>query len=79
MVFLPETKILMTGEEVVATPRPMPGNVAIVTQSGAFGVAALDYMAGRQIGLSKLVSFGNKCDVNEGKFFITCYTTTRQK
>ncbi len=67
MVFLPETKILMSGEEVVATPRPMPGNVAILTQSGAFGVAALDYMAGRQIGLSKLVSFGNKCDVNEAE------------
>lgn len=64
-LFLPETKVLISGKEVVATPRPMPGNIAIVTQSGAFGIAALDYLAGRQIGTSKLVSFGNKCDVDE--------------
>ena len=67
MLFLPETKVLPTGEEVVATPRPIPGDIAIVTQSGAFGVAALDYLTGRQIGVSKFVSFGNKCDVNEAE------------
>ena len=67
MLFLPETKVLTTGDEVVATPRPMPGNIAMVTQSGAFGVAALDYLAGRQIGVSKFVSFGNKCDVTEAE------------
>jgi len=67
MLFLPETKVLTTGDEVVATPRPMPGNIAIVTQSGAFGVASLDYLAGRQIGVSKFVSFGNKCDVDEAE------------
>ncbi len=64
-LFLPETKVLTTGEDVVATPRPMPGNIAMITQSGAFGVAALDYLTGRQMGVSKFVSFGNKCDVNE--------------
>ncbi|MGQ9538094.1 MAG: acetate--CoA ligase family protein [Candidatus Bathycorpusculaceae bacterium] len=67
MLFLPETKILTTGEEVVATPRPMRGNMAIVTQSGAFGAAALDYLAGRQMGVSKFVSFGNKSDVDEAE------------
>jgi acetyl coenzyme A synthetase (ADP forming)-like protein len=67
MLFLPETRVLTTGDEVVATPRPMPGNIAIVTQSGAFGVAALDYLTGLQIGVSKFVSFGNKCDVNEAE------------
>ena len=65
MIFLPETKILQNGNEVIVTPRPMPGNLAIVTQSGAFGVAALDYLAGREMGVSKFVSFGNKADVNE--------------
>ncbi|MDH7563671.1 MAG: CoA-binding protein [Candidatus Bathyarchaeota archaeon] len=65
MLFLPETKILTTGDEVVATPRPIPGDIAIVTQSGAFGVSALDYLTGRQIGISKFVSFGNKSDVSE--------------
>ena len=65
MLFLPETKVLTTGDEVVATPRPMSGHMALVTQSGAFGAAVLDYMAGEQLGLSKFVSFGNKIDVEE--------------
>lgn len=64
-LFLPETKVLTTGEEVVATPRPLPGGIAMITQSGAFGVAALDYLTGRQMGVSKFISFGNKCDVTE--------------
>jgi acyl-CoA synthetase (NDP forming) len=64
-LFLPETKVLSTGNDVVATPRPLPGNIAMITQSGAFGSAALDYLSGRQMGVSKFVSFGNKCDVNE--------------
>ncbi len=63
MLFLPETKTLTTGDEVVATPRPMAGPIAIVTQSGAFGAAALDYLSGKQMGVSKFVSFGNKADV----------------
>ena len=63
MLFLPETKTLTTGDEVVATPRPMPGPIAIVTQSGAFGAAALDYLTGKQMGISKFVSFGNNTDV----------------
>jgi acyl-CoA synthetase (NDP forming) len=65
MLFLPETKVLTTGDEFVATPRPMAGHVAMITQSGAFGAAALDYLAGIQVGISKFVSFGNKCDVAE--------------
>jgi acyl-CoA synthetase (NDP forming) len=67
MLFLPETKVLTTGDEVVATPRPILGNIAIVTQSGAFGAAALDYLAGLHTGVSKFVSFGNKIDVDEAE------------
>lgn len=66
-LFLPETKVLTSGDEVVATPRPLFGDIAVVTQSGAFGVAALDFLAGRQIGVSKFVSFGNKSDVTESE------------
>ncbi|TRO46048.1 CoA-binding protein, partial [Candidatus Bathyarchaeota archaeon] len=66
-LFLPETKVLATGDEVIATPRPLLGDIAIITQSGAFGVAALDFLAGRQIGISKFVSFGNKSDVTEAE------------
>ncbi len=67
MLFLPETKVLTSGDEVVATPRPMSGHIAVVTQSGAFGAAILDYMAGEQLGLSRFVSFGNRIDVNEAE------------
>jgi len=67
MLFLPETKVLTTGDEVVATPRPIAGHIAVVTQSGAFGASALDYLAGKQLGVSKFVSFGNKSDVDESE------------
>ncbi|RDD53749.1 MAG: CoA-binding protein [Candidatus Korarchaeota archaeon NZ13-K] len=49
----------------VSSPRPKPGSVALSTQSGAFGVACLDYMYGEDIGLSKFISYGNKIDVDE--------------
>jgi acetyl coenzyme A synthetase (ADP forming)-like protein len=65
MLFLPETKTLMNKNVVIATPRPTPGNIAVVTQSGAFGAAAIDSLAGQEMGLSKLISFGNKIDVSE--------------
>jgi acetyl coenzyme A synthetase (ADP forming)-like protein len=67
MLFLPETKVLTSGDEVVGTPRPMSGHIAIVTQSGAFGAAVLDYLSGKQLGVSKFVSFGNKCDIDESE------------
>jgi len=47
---------------------PKRGNIAFVSQSGALCTAALDEAAGRNIGFSKFVSFGNKADVNEGDF-----------
>ncbi|MEM3404407.1 MAG: CoA-binding protein [Nitrososphaeria archaeon] len=67
-LFLPETKILISNEEVIATPRPKPGEIAVVTQSGAFGVASLDYLAGRRLGVSRFVSFGNRIDLDESDF-----------
>jgi len=65
MLFLPETKVVGSGDVMVATPRPMQGVIAMVSQSGAFGAAALDYLTGREMGISKFVSFGNKSDVGE--------------
>lgn len=44
---------------------PLPGNIALISQSGAIGVAALEYAQAERIGLSKFVSVGNKADVNE--------------
>jgi len=64
-LFLPETKLLANGREVVSMPRPMLGRIGFISQSGAFGVAALDYLTGKQIGISRFISFGNRADVDE--------------
>ena len=43
----------------------IPGGVAIITQSGALGVAMIGKTAVENIGLSAIVSVGNKTDVDE--------------
>jgi acetate---CoA ligase (ADP-forming) len=48
-----------------ATKMPKPCNIAFVSQSGALCTAVLDYAAGRNVGFSKFISFGNKADVSE--------------
>ena len=42
-----------------------PGNVALVTQSGALGVAMMGKTAVEGMGLSAVVSVGNKTDIDE--------------
>jgi acetate---CoA ligase (ADP-forming) len=42
-----------------------PGNVAILTQSGALGIAMIGKTAVANMGLSAIISIGNKCDVDE--------------
>ena len=53
--FLPEDKMR----------RPPRGYVSVISQSGAFASALLDWMAHHGYGLSKAISFGNKIDVDE--------------
>jgi acetyl coenzyme A synthetase (ADP forming)-like protein len=43
---------------------PPSGNVAMSTQSGALGLAILDYARKLRIGISSFVSVGNKADVS---------------
>jgi acetyl coenzyme A synthetase (ADP forming)-like protein len=43
---------------------PPSGNVAMSTQSGALGLAILDYARRLRIGISSFVSVGNKADVS---------------
>ena len=45
--------------------RVIPGGVAIITQSGALGIAMIGKTAVENIGLSAIVSVGNKTDVDE--------------
>jgi len=42
-----------------------PGPVAIITQSGALGIAMIGKTATEAVGLSALVSVGNKADIDE--------------
>ena len=63
-MFVPQYKEA-EGKLMLATPRPDKGYITLISQSGAFGVAALDYMKGEGIGVSKFISYGNKMDVDE--------------
>jgi acetyl coenzyme A synthetase (ADP forming)-like protein len=45
--------------------RPKAGQIAFISQSGAFGSAVLDWAASQDIGISKFISIGNKIDVDE--------------
>ncbi len=44
---------------------PMPGEIAFITQSGALAIALVGWTRLKRIGLSDLVSIGNKADINE--------------
>jgi acetyl coenzyme A synthetase (ADP forming)-like protein len=43
---------------------PLPGNIGMLSQSGALGVAILDYSRALRLGLSSFASVGNKADVS---------------
>lgn len=45
--------------------RPKKGYISFISQSGAFAAAILDITEMAGIGVSRVVSFGNKADVNE--------------
>jgi len=64
-IFLPFTKRLRSGKKLISAPRPNKGFIAVISQSGALGLAILDYMAGKGIGVSKFISYGNKVDIDE--------------
>ena len=51
-----------------APGRPPPGRIACASQSGAYGIAALDDAARRGLGLSSFVSMGNKADLSSNDF-----------
>lgn len=48
-----------------ARSNPGEGNIAFLSQSGAFATAILDMACKDNIGFSKIVSIGNKPDINE--------------
>ncbi|MCX7988915.1 MAG: acetate--CoA ligase family protein [Thermodesulfovibrio sp.] len=60
------TKIKMNAS--FAAEMPPEGRVAFFSQSGALGVAIIDWALENNFGFSKFVSFGNKGDLNETDF-----------
>ena len=46
------------------TPPP-PGNITLISQSGAIGSYLFDWAKSEHLGFSKFVSFGNRLDINE--------------
>ena len=51
-----------------ATEMPVQGGISIISQSGAMVSSILDWAAAHNIGLAKLISMGNKADLNEVDF-----------
>ncbi|MBC8367991.1 CoA-binding protein, partial [bacterium] len=51
-----------------ASHMPDEGDISVISQSGALCTAILDWAAGRHLGLAKLVSMGNKADLDERHF-----------
>jgi acetyl coenzyme A synthetase (ADP forming)-like protein len=47
---------------------PPAGRISVISQSGALCVAILDWAANQKLGLGKVISFGNKADLNEVDF-----------
>lgn len=48
-----------------AAQMPKPGGISVISQSGALCTAILDWAEGRGVGLAKLISIGNKADIDE--------------
>lgn len=66
-IFNPYTRIDTFFQSYERMLRPSRGNVAFLTQSGTYGCTILEWLAMEGIGLSKFVSYGNMCDVDEAE------------
>ncbi len=51
-----------------APAMPQPGRISVISQSGALCVAILDWATQQKLGLGKVISIGNKADLNEADF-----------
>ncbi|MBM4142335.1 MAG: CoA-binding protein [Lentisphaerae bacterium] len=62
-----------------ARQMPAAGAISVISQSGALCTALLDWAAGRRVGLAKLISMGNKADLNEADFLAALASDPRTK
>src|SRR5450759_2709918 len=54
-----------------APSMPPPGKISVISQSGALCVAILDWACKQKLGIGKVISIGNKADLNEVDFIQT--------
>ena len=45
--------------------RPKKGKITLLTQSGAIALSFIEYASSKNIGISKIISYGNKVDLDE--------------
>jgi acetyltransferase len=62
--FLPEWKRTTDGVEAISSPKPKPGHLTLLSQSGGVGAALIDYIVGSGAGLRAFVGLGNQADVS---------------
>lgn len=61
-----------------AKEMPTTGNVVLISQSGAFGTAALDWAKKNRLGFYDFLSIGNKTIINENDLLIYYLTLLRK-
>ncbi|MGQ4832311.1 MAG: acetate--CoA ligase family protein [Candidatus Asgardarchaeia archaeon] len=64
-IYNPRSKVDLIFNPPDRQQKPGPGDIAFLSQSGAFGAAILDFMAEEEIGISSFVSYGNAMDITE--------------
>lgn len=64
-IFSPKDKIDTFFQPHYAMNRPKAGNIAVLSQSGTYGLTILEWCYDDDLGVSKFVSYGNKSDVSE--------------
>lgn len=62
-----------------ASHMPQAGGISVISQSGALLTAILDLAASRHLGLGKLISMGNKAQLDETDFLTSLATDEQTK
>lgn len=62
-----------------ANRMPQPGCISVISQSGAICTALLDLAAARHTGIAKMVSIGNKADLNESDLLVALSSDPQTK
>jgi len=66
-VYVPARRLDTTFTVRERSPRPGPGDIAFISQSGATAVCIMEAAASMGVGLSAFVGIGNKLDVDENE------------